>query len=286
MGQLGLLTLTTFFMSTVAMLVLVKATRSSLFTILLVVSSAVLCFLISSMAGKRQGLLVSVFIVAGGIMTRSGDPLRSLISFLGFSPRFQSSFLLSSATLVVCLGFCIAYLTILGGLRTGENVAPVELVKYLEFPLINFESQAEVFGFGPQRYDAVALLAGLLPKKIVDSSETLFFDKSFYPEPTASAGVYGPLHLYSGFGGCIIFAFLLGAFCKYAHIKAKNSDLYLMIYAQCCWPLFVSYSFNLFLYVVFVVGPIAAYWAFYFFLKCTSKQNYRPLRYANGAGGT
>lgn len=277
MGQLGLLTFTTFFLSTIAMLVVAKSTQASLFSRGLLASSALLCILISSMAGKRQGLLMCTFIVACGIMIRAGDPIRQTLAFFRFSPRLQSSFLLNSVTVCVCMVFLTGYLIVLGSLRRGENIAPTELVNYLEFPLINFEFQAGMIGFGPHHYESAALLAGLLPQKILDSSDTLSLDRSFYPEPTASAGVYGPIHFYSGIGGCMVFALLLGAFCKYAHLKAKGDDLYLMIYAQCSWPLFVSYSFNLFLRIVFVVGPVAAYASFYFLLKHFLKRKPTPV---------
>jgi hypothetical protein len=281
-GQFGLLTLTTFFLSSAAMLLLVKAARPGLFTRVIVATCLVLCFLISSMAGKRQGLLMCAFIVGTGVMTRLGDPIRQAAVFLGFSPRGRSSLLVNCIVAVICVGALGIYLTALRSLRVGGGWSSFDsddIVKYLEFPLINFESQVEIAGFGPQRYAITPLLSGFLPQKILDSSETLYFDRSIYPEPTASAGIYGPLHLWSGLAGCVVFAFILGAFCKFAHLRAMHSDLYLLIYAQCSWPLFVSYSFNLFLMLIFVLGPILAYCAFCLFvhLQSQSKAGLYPM---------
>lgn len=273
-GQFGLLTTTTFLMSSVTMLILIKATKPGLYTRMMVAACLILCFLISSMAGKRQGLLICAFIVGTGVLTRWGDPVDKMAGFLGFSPRRRSSILLNSLIAVVCLAFLGAYLTVLNGLRVGDkslNFETGEIIKYLELPLINFEFQSEIVRFGPQRYAVMPLLSGFLPQKMVDSSDTLDLDRNFYLEPTASAGVYGPLHLWSGIAGCVIFAFILGAFCKFAHLRALKSDVYLLIYAQCSWPLFVSYSFNLFLKMIFVLGPILAYCAFCLFVHLQSK---------------
>lgn len=278
MGQLGLLTFTTFFLSAASMLLLVKTTRPNLITTMLVGSCVLLCFLISSMAGKRQGLLMCAFIVCAGVTIRLGDPVRSILRFLGVSNNQRSAFSLNVFTIMVCSIVLLTYLTTLNSLRVGERRIGAsfgDVTPYLELPVINFEAQAEAIGFGPLQYAAMPLLTGLLPQKIIDTSNTVDPDNRFYLEPTASAGIYGPLHLHAGIVGCLGFALLLGAFLKFAYLRAAMDDFCLLAYAQCSWALFVAYSFNLFLKLVFVIAPLLSYVLFCGLLILFSRKQLR-----------
>jgi hypothetical protein len=176
-------------------------------------------------------------------------------------------------SLAILLGvlLVLAYVATMGALRTGAGKFAIGIsgiTLYMEVPLINFEYQCGLIAFGPYIFSIPDLLLGLLPYRTIEFlGGGAGREEILYPEPYASAGLYGPLHLYTGLWGCLVFAFVLGVLCKYAYVKARRNDLFLLIYAQCAWALFVTNSFNLFLILLYVPAPLVAFTCFYWVLK-------------------
>jgi len=270
-GQLGLLTLTTFLVSATMLVLIVQPGPPRPVLRILFLSYLLLAWLITSMAGKRQGFLMCIFILLAGISVRGVNPIQTVLRLLGVAEAFARARIMRILAILSGVLFVLVYVGTMGALRTGAGKFAIGLsgiTLYMEVPLINFEYQCGLFRFGPYIYSIPDLLLGLLPYRMIE-----FFgggagrEEILYPEPTASAGLYGPLHLYTGLWGCLVFAFFLGVFSKFAYMKARTHDLFLLIYAQCSWALFVTHSFNLFLILLYVPAPLVAFTCFYLAVK-------------------
>ncbi len=258
-GQLGILTLSTFIFTGFLLLVLVQEVRVKPGTKVLFLASMLLIAIIGSMAGKRQGLLMCLLFLLSGIAVSGYAPVGRFLLLGGLPGRLAYSPIVRIAAVSVGALLIVSYITVLEALRSGRSGTSLMslegIVNYLEIPLINFEYQCQLAGYGPYQASLRGLLIGLLPYRwggsVLDAIQADFK----YPEPTAMAGLYGPLHLYVGFWGCIGFTFALGAFCKFVYVRARTQPLMLLLYAQCAWPLFISHSFNLFVILLYVPAP-------------------------------
>ena len=270
-GQLGLLTLTTFLISAAMLVLVVQPGAPRPVLRLLFIGYLILAWLITSMAGKRQGFLMCIFILLAGLCVRGVNPIRTVLRLFGVVEPFARSRLMSILAIIFGVLFVLAYVGTMGALRTGAGKFAIGfsgITLYMEVPLINFEYQCGLIGFGPYIFSIPDLLLGLLPYRLIEFlGGGTGREEILYPEPTASAGIYGPLHFYTGLWGCLVFAFVLGMLCKFAYMKARTNDLFLLIYAQCSWALFVAHSFNLFLILLYVPAPLVAFTCFYWVLK-------------------
>jgi oligosaccharide repeat unit polymerase len=275
-GQLGLLTLTVFILTGIMLIVVVHPNVPSLFSKLLFITYLGLSWLITSMAGKRQGFLMCLFFLLAGVSIRIGNPMRRLLRFVGVADALARTRMAGLLTALCGSLLVLTYVATLGALRTGVGKFGIGIhgiTQYMEVPLINFEHQCDLVGFGPYTFSVKELFEGFLPYR---TSEALGLgelrEAILFPEPTASAGLYGPLHLYTGLGGCILFALLLGGMCKFVYVKARTNDLCLLIYSQCAWPLFVTHSFNLFLILLYVPAPVVAFTCLYGFARVMQRR--------------
>jgi len=270
-GQLGLLTLTTFLISAAMLVLIVQRGSPRPVLRLLFLGYLILAWLITSMAGKRQGFLMCIFILLAGISVRAVNPIQTILRLLGIAEPFARARLTRILAILLGILFVLVYVGTMGALRTGAGKFAIGIsgiTLYMEVPLINFEYQCGLVALGPYIFSIPDLLLGLLPYRLIELlGGGTGREEILYPEPTASAGIYGPLHFYAGLWGCLIFAFLLGVFCKFAYVRARNNDLFLLIYAQCSWALFVAHSFNLFLILLYIPAPLVAFTCFYWVVK-------------------
>jgi len=270
-GQLGLLTLTTFLISAAMLVLIVQPGPPRPVLRLLFICYLILAWLITSMAGKRQGFLMCIFILLAGISVRGVNPVLTVLRLFGVAEPFARARLVRIFAIFLGILFVLVYVGTMGALRTGAGKFAIGIsgiTLYMELPLINFEYQSGLIAFGPYVFSIPDLLLGLLPYRLIEAlGGGTGREEILYPEPTASAGIYGPLHFYTGLWGCLVFAFVLGMFCKFAYVKARRNDLFLLIYAQCSWALFVAHSFNLFLILLFVPAPVVAFTCFYWVVK-------------------
>src|SRR5438445_1226899 len=165
-GQLGLLTLTTFLMTGAILVLLTKPGPPRFFSRFLFVAYLVLVWLITSMAGKRQGFLLCAFSLVAGIGVRQGNPIQTILQFVGVSGPIARSRVVKSFTVLFGVLFVLIYVATLGVLRTGTGKLAFgisDVTQYMEVPLINFEYQCNLVGLGPYTFSFTDLFKGFLP---------------------------------------------------------------------------------------------------------------------------
>ena len=122
--------------------------------------------LITSMAGKRQGFLMCIFILLAGLCVRGVNPIRTVLRLFGVVEPFARSRLMSILAIIFGVLFVLAYVGTMGALRTGAGKFAIGfsgITLYMEVPLINFEYQCGLIGFGPYIFSIPDLLLSQHP---------------------------------------------------------------------------------------------------------------------------
>jgi hypothetical protein len=247
---------------------LLKA-RFAFLTDKVLIAACLLCvFVISTQAGKRQGFLSAMVFMGVGLSIRIGNPAHALLRLLNIRRRGIVTAMISWGLLVGLVAAISLYIGTLGRIRIGEREIAWgldDVISYVQWPLINFEYQCAVLGYG-HYVSAANLLTGLVPYKWAEALGTEFVDIE-HLEPTASSGFYGQLHRDVGFWGCLIFSFVVGLITKRCFVLSKGSDLFLLIYAHMAWTLLAAHSFNFFFSLVFIALPVFAYSVLFFAMR-------------------
>jgi hypothetical protein len=218
---------------------------------------ALLVVAVTTMGGKRQSLVMAVFFCGLGLLVYYRDSVNMLmqrvVSKVG-AVRY--------AYLLIGLVSCYAGFEYIGKMRSGRDIeiitdyTKIEAFRYLELPLLNFEYQSELAGYGPIHFAPVGVLKTLLPKRMM---EEYTLAETPRLELTSPAGFYGELHWHTGIWGCLLFAFASGAFCRLLYNNSHSGPFWLFSYTQCAWTLFTCHSYNHFFNLVFLPLPLVAY---------------------------
>ncbi|KAB2849776.1 MAG: oligosaccharide repeat unit polymerase [Ignavibacterium sp.] len=207
------------------------------------------------MSGKRQGAFIAFFFIAGSALMFNAMP----VAQKQYKDRTLFIIMISAISLLMLI-FLFGFL---GKIRTfGEitDSALLQIISYLEFPLINFEWQLYSFGINPAERNMLPLLSGFLPYKyLVKGDYYLPFTEIVYgfryPQPGIGAGIYGPVHLAGGISSIIVFSIVLGYFSKLIYLRARNNWRWNLPYSMMIWPLLSSHSYYHFASLIFFWIP-------------------------------
>ena len=253
-GQLGLFVASTtccaFFVVTAA---LKDASRSAIrgasrtFFIIIVVG-------LTMIAGKRQG----AFQVAAGIISAAVFQFRSPFEALGLFVTGIQSRLRGIIVLVLSILALFATMESLEAIRTGGQVGRsrgASILAYMEIPLINFDYQTQVAGFGPAKgVDPRGVFMTLLPRRLWDD----WIDPTNLPavlEPTSPSGFWQYIHWYLGTPAVAGAGFVIGMLCRWCYNQAFASPVWLAIYCLIPWCLVTAVAYNHFLNLAFFLLP-------------------------------
>jgi oligosaccharide repeat unit polymerase len=262
-GQLGLFTVTLFVINGILFILgidIVRHKRGFLVRAIFCLG-LLLEVLLSSMSGKRQGFMITLFFMFIGSCVTFGDGFR-LMEIL----PFQRIKLVRRSTIALCIIGVIAYMGILGDIRIGASSGGwsewiANLRAYLEYGLINLEGIVAEVGTGPYKFTIYPFVTGLVPYRF---AALLMKSPDFVPpfllEPTAGPGFFGGLVWYTGIVGVIVFSFCAGIFSQFCYSKARESMFFLFLYCQLAWTLFAAHSYNFFFSLVFLWGPAICYY--------------------------
>ena len=255
-GQLGMLFLTIQLLNGVILLMMLKAIEIRTRITLLLVIGTVLSAFASTMAGTRQGFVMTVFYLTCGLTLRYGDPIRAFWVVLGarVSPRPILRLLTFTAAILAFFWFMGEIVELRNnGEYTTSGISEVQ--EYLETPLINFEAQCAQAGYGPYQWNLLDLGKNLLPNRLIASWSTLFNPAPLKPEPTAPNGFFGPLQWGVGLSGAVAFCLLCGAGCRLLYDHAVRNLLALLLYPLVGWALLTASAYQHFLNLTYVPGP-------------------------------
>jgi oligosaccharide repeat unit polymerase len=250
-GILGLNVATLILLGGIVSVLLVRQrqfTKSTVFLWMVVLFLS----LAHSMAGKRQGLAILFISILIASMGTGRHPIEILP--LPMLKRLSTS--LKNVIFLGILAVFVALFGALGQLRTDRSKEHASLIRYLELPMVNFEHQAAVVGFGPYKFDLIKCFHAFLPYKLAN---LIFIDEtSDTPklEKSSPSGFWEVIHWNTGIYGVISFSVLFGWVSKHIYRKALRSDMYLMLYSFFGWALVASHTYNHFLNIAFIWLPI------------------------------
>ncbi len=211
----------------------------------------VFLILAHSMAGKRQGVALFglSFIVAS--IGMGYHPVDIPLSAIGIRFGRKSKGLLLSILPIIA----VASMDYVGKVRVVDRDTSTSLIRYLELPLINFENQTQIAGFGPYKLDLIKCFRQLLPYKMIRGSIYEDLDEVPRLEPTSASGFWESIHWYIGVWGVLILGIVFGCISKYIYYKSLCNDLYLLVYSYLSWVLVGAHTYNHFLNTVFFWLP-------------------------------
>lgn len=220
----------------------------------------------STIAGKRQVLAMLVVELAC-LFSLSGASFRQTVSAL-------MPFGLSGKVLGMIVAISFLYLVFyifgfLAAVRTGLDPSSVsaiatgidQVVLYLQLPLINFEVQTEVCGWGPGADNFWGPFLNLIPNGL---QQSFILDQGLLElppraEPTIGSGFYELVHWFWGIKGIVVFSVLCGALCQWLYVKSASNSIALAVYCHFAWTLISAHMYNHFLLLVFGVIPVAIF---------------------------
>jgi oligosaccharide repeat unit polymerase len=179
------------------------------------------------------------------------------------SHRRNEIFKILSSSAVWSIVLAVIFFVVVGSLRNGAEISSgfYQISQYLQFPLINLEWQIAEFGFFWGQSNWFPLISGMIPHKLLASSDIsqsmaqLVFGFT-YPEPGIGAGYFGPAHLALGLTGVIVYGFFTGLVSAFFYSKSQISVVWIVPYSFFIWPLISAHSYNHFLTLLFFPAPL------------------------------
>jgi oligosaccharide repeat unit polymerase len=260
-GQLGLLTSLLLFLNSFIIILVIKSFEGGKKDTLLFLVITLVEIFGGLMAGKRQGLLITVIFVMCGLALRYENPFKPILNILNIP---KAKILRFSIVMLVTLSL-VWMMGAMSVLRTGDSKSMSssgldEILRYLELPLINLESQCETIGLGFSRNNLIYPFIPLLPYGVQQDVISAIEDSPRYPEPTSPPGFYGSLHWGLGIYGTIAFSFIFGLICQYFYSMSSYNIFYFLTYCQIAWPLISSHTYNHFFTLLFLPVPTFLVW--------------------------
>jgi oligosaccharide repeat unit polymerase len=255
-GQLGFLSSLLFFLNSLILLLIIRDFDSGKKHTLVLFAAAFIEVFGGLMAGKRQSLLITSLFVLCGLSLRYSNPLEAIMTMI----NIPSNKLIRFSVLAIMASLFVWMMGSMFALRTGninsDYSGANEIMTYLEFPLINLESQCEIIGFGFTQNNFFYPFNGLLPYGMTQDFLSSTSSLPRYPEPTAGAGFYGALHWGLGINGTIFFSFISGMISKFFYNRSSHNIFYLLAYCQITWTLISAHTYNHFLTLLFIPVPV------------------------------
>ena len=271
-GQLGLFVNCLFLFNALLLTLIIKSVEEQhklSFSIIICIAVAAFGTLVT---GKRQGLFIMILFVASGLSIRFNDPIRSILSSFKIYLTKKKIFIMA----IIFLAVLINLFGFMASVRVGSGYqisAFDEISNYLQWPLINFESQCEQAGFGPKSFNPAYTFAFLLPSRLSQELGVLTAFGPTRPEISSPSGFYELIHWGTGTYGVIIFAFIIGVISKYFYNNSFNSLIHLLIYCQMTWTLFASHTYNHFIFFAFLPLPCLLFYIFHLILSSKTRVN-------------
>jgi oligosaccharide repeat unit polymerase len=260
-GQFGMLTTSLFFLNGLLLTLLLKGIEAHKKPRLFFLIAFCIEVFGSLISGKRQGLLICLTFLACGLSICFNNPLKPILKFFNL-PNGQ---VIRLAIYASTIGGLVALFGFLSYLRIGSGAeisGMAEILNYLQYPLINLESQCAQIGLNPYKPSFFYPLLTLLPYRLYEGLALALSDLPMRPEPTIGAGFYGNIHWGLGIPGVIIYAVLFGFLAQYFYKKAANHFPHLLIYCQISWTLLSAHTYNHFFTLIFLPVPALLFLVF------------------------
>lgn len=270
-GHLGALLITISLINSLLLILIIrKNNEQKKIGFLTTIYFIIILLFANLVTGKRQSLIQSVFYIFVGLSIYYNDPIKPLIKNINFFKRHYSvSKIQSGSILIIALLLLLSLFTAVGTVRVRgmEEISfdPfVEYITYISFPLINFEGQANIIGYGPHHLDLWPNLKELLPYRLQTEFEDEYIPRL---EPTIGSGFIGGYHWCGGFLGVAIYCYFWGLLCKYIYIRAFENFFFFLTYCQISWTLFIAHTHNHFFNLLFIPLPVLVFLVLFVFLR-------------------
>jgi oligosaccharide repeat unit polymerase len=208
---------------------------------------------------KRGGLYSTLIFLLAGLSIYFGDPVAAVSAMLPRSRALVAKTFLGVLMLLLVLAF--GYF---GSIRTRGRIeaSPQEIISYLQYPLINFETQCAAAGFGPGESKLLGPLRYLTLFKYTEATDAFVatVPRTVRDSPN---GIYELIHWCWGLPGVIGFSFLLGFISRWLYDRAQRSLTCLLAYCFLANALLMAHTANQVLILAYVPVPIL----FVFLLK-------------------
>ena len=260
-GQFGLLTLTSFILTSVVICLLGSRKEWPRSTRLLAGLSLVTAAFIGLFLGKAQGFVVQLSLLLSASILIAGHPLNPLLTRFGIRSLSGRGTALVFAIVIMLVVFIFGITRslrlgdetlVLAGLGVGLEFA----LRYLSWPLLNTEEIVQQQGVFGDRADFENFFVGLLPYKLAERDDYFL---SILAEPSSPVGLVGHVYWYSGILGLVGYCLILGFFMKAIFRNTTGSVAALLIYAQACWGLAAANTYNHFVTLIFFPLPAVLY---------------------------
>lgn len=260
-GELGMLSVNLFFLGGLLLSLIIKSIEINQEINWFFLFASTIEILGTLISGKRQGMLIYIIYILCGLSIRFNEPLTALLKIL----KLPNNKILRLIILIlgfVLLVFAVGFISFLRVDKGVEHSGINEIMNYLQFPLINLESQCQQIGLNPYKFNFVYPLINLLPFKLFDTFALANIDLPFRPEPTIGAGFYGTIHWGLGIIGIALCSFLFGSVSKYFYQNSFKRLSHLLIYCPISWTLLSAHTYNHFLNLIFIPIPAILFWLF------------------------
>lgn len=259
-GQVGAAALTVYLLIGVITLIAIKAKWEKERITRWTIGPLLFTLLLSAFNGKRQGMLMCIFVIATCSTLVFGNPVELLSSFVPLKMRKRGNMVIA-LVLAVLIMESLSGLVALRTLGTYKKSASEGLILYYEWPIMNMSQQSiEAGGFGPYELKPLAVFASLLPAKVSLEGSGL---ESEVPRivPSSPSGFYEKLQWNTGLWGVIPFCVFCGILAQYTYRLAFSRNAALLTYAFMAWALYSAPLYNHFLNLMFLPLPAVIFFA-------------------------
>jgi oligosaccharide repeat unit polymerase len=251
-GQLGMLTASLYALNALFLIAIIQRVtwrRGSRIALGFMFLSTAFAHLINA---KRQGGYAMLVYLITGISIYFGEPVEALSALL---PRRSRIF--TRGALVILAGLLLFAFGYIASIRTRGRVeaGTGEILAYLQYPLMNFETQCKAAGFGPGEFKLFGPLRYLAPYKSAEVSDTFFVTTPRLVRDSPS-GLYEYVHWCWGLPGVIAFSLLLGYISRWLHDRALTSLRCLLCYCYIAVSLTLAHTSNQILILAYVPVPL------------------------------
>jgi oligosaccharide repeat unit polymerase len=251
-GQLGMLTTSLYALNALFLIAIIQRVtwrRGSRIALGFMFLSTAFAHLINAKRGGVYSMLVYLII---GVSIYFGEPVAALSALVPRRSRIftKGALLLLAALLLFAFGYFASIRT-----RGRDDAGIGEIIAYLQYPLINLETQCKAAGLGPGEFKLLGPLRYLAPYKSAEVSDTLFVTTPRFVRDSPS-GLYEYIHWCWGLPGVIAFSLVLGFVSRWFYDRALTSLRCLLSYCYLAVSLTLAHTSNQFLILAYVPVPL------------------------------